>query len=122
MGVVFSVNMFYLFIIVGLHHPLKGTMDIMKNHNEDIHKLFRNNPPQIARKLLTEGFIDQSICTEVTNVLTTMTNASKADMLMNAVIDFLDTHSEPDKMMKILLDIFDKCGPIGRNVAKRIRN
>ena len=43
-------------------------------------------------------------------------------MLINAVEKFFDTHTEPDKMLETLLVIFDKCGPLGRNVTKRIRN
>ena len=51
-----------------------------------------------------------------------MNNASKADVLMDAVEQFLETHTEPDKMLEILLGIFDECGPLGCNVTKRIKN
>ena len=94
----------------------------MKKHYENIHSLFQHDPPKIARKLFCKDFIDQSVRTEVTNVQNAMSNASKADMLINAVEKFFDTHTEPDKMLEILLDIFDKCGPLGCNVTKRIRN
>ena len=93
----------------------------MKKHCEDIHNLFQHNPSQIARKLFSKDFIDQSVRTEVTNVQNAMSNETKADMLINAVEKFFDTHTEPDQMLETLLDIFDTCGPLGRNVTKRIR-
>lgn len=88
----------------------------------DIHNLFQHDPPQIARKLFAKDFIDRSVRTTVTDVQTTMTNASKADILVDAVEKFFDTHAEPDKMFNSLLDIFDECGPLGCNVTERIRN
>ena len=94
----------------------------MKKHYEDIHSLFQHDPPKIARNLFCKDFIDQSLRTEVTNVQNAMSNESKADMLINAIDKFFDTHTEPDKMLETLLDIFDKCGPLGRNITKKIRN
>ena len=94
----------------------------MKKHYEDIHNLFQQDPPQIARKLFSNDFIDRPVRTTVTNIQNAMSNASKADVLMDAVEQFFDTHTEPDKMLEILLDIFDECGPVGNNVTKRIKN
>ena len=94
----------------------------MKKHYEDIHSLFQHDPSQIARKLFSKGFIDRSVRIAVTDVQTTMTKANKADMLVDAVDKFFDTHTEPDKMLEILLGIFDECGPVGKNVTKRIKN
>ena len=94
----------------------------MKKHYEDIHSLFQHDPSQIARKLFSNGFIDRSVRTAVTNIQTTITNENKADMLVDAVDKFLETHTEPDQMLEILLGIFDECGPLGRNVTKRIKN
>ena len=51
-----------------------------------------------------------------------MSNASKADVLMDAVEQFFETHKEPEKMLKTLLDIFDECGPLGCNVTEKIKN
>ena len=94
----------------------------MTKHFEDIHNLFQQDPPQIARKLFSNGFIDRSVRTTVTNVQNAMNNASRADVLMDAVEQFFETHTEPDKMLETLLGIFDECGPVGCNVTKRIKN
>ena len=94
----------------------------MTKHFEDIHNLFQQDPPQIARKLFSYGFIDRSVRTTVANVQNPMNNANRADVLMDAVEQFLETHTEPDKMLEILLDIFDDCGPLGHHVTARIKN
>ena len=94
----------------------------MTKHYEDIHNLFQQDPPQIARKLFSNGFIDRPVRTTVTNVQNAMNNASKADVLMDAVEQFLETHKEPVKMLEILLGIFDECGPLGRNFTEKIKN
>ena len=104
-------------------HPVGArAKDTMKKHYENIHSLFQHHPSLIARKLFSKEFIDRSVRNDVANVQNTMSNETKADMLIIAVDKFFDTHTEPDKMLETLLDIFDECGPLGRNVSKRIRN
>ena len=91
------------------------------DYYEDIHNFFKYEPANVARKLYAKGFIDGDLNRRVTNVQTVMSNASKADELWEAVKEFINGHSHPAKMMESLLEVIDRCGPIGHNVAEKIR-
>ena len=53
---------------------------------------------------------------------TVMSDASKADDLWNAVEEFINGHSHPAEKIKSLLEVIDSCGPIGHNVAEKIKS
>ena len=52
---------------------------------------------------------------------TVMSNANKADELWEAVKEFINSHSHPAEKMESLLEVIDRCGPIGHNVVVKIR-
>ena len=91
------------------------------DYYEDIHNFFKHDPRSVSRKLYAKGFIDGDLNHRVTDVQTVMDNPSKADELWKAVKEFINSHSHPAEKMESLLEVIDSCGPIGHNVAVKIR-
>ena len=95
--------------------------DILRLHYSDILSVLQHNPSEIARILYSKRFISGSIRSTVTNTLTTLTDGAKADLLMDAIEDFLITHRNPNGMLAALLNLFEELSPVGCNVAENIR-
>lgn len=102
-------------------HTSDSIADIMQEHYSDVHSVMSLNPPLIGRKLYSAKFIDFHTLSVVTGTQNSMTDAAKADTLVQATQLFILTHEDPREMLIKLLEILDGAEPIGPNVAKAIR-